>query len=98
MNFWSDYLYSGDREFLKEVAYPLLRMVTDYFEADLVRESDGRYHCIRSGSPEQSNTARDNVYDWGLLQYLFRATLRASEVLGVDGQARLKWQDILNNL
>ncbi|MCI0624023.1 MAG: hypothetical protein L0387_20600 [Acidobacteria bacterium] len=98
MNFWWDYLYSGDREFLREVTYPLLRMVTDYFEADLVRESDGRYHCVRSGSPEQSNTARDNVYDWGLLHYLFRATIRASEVLGVDSQARLKWQGILDKL
>jgi hypothetical protein len=95
MNFWWDYLYSGDHEFLRDVTYPLLRMVADFFVADLVLEADQRYHCVKSGSPEQSNTARDNIYDWALLNYLFRASIRASEVLGVDRQLRTQWNGIL---
>jgi Glycosyl hydrolase family 95 catalytic domain len=98
MNFWWDYLYSGDVEFLREVTYPLLRMVADYFVSDLVLEADQRYHCVKSGSPEQSNTARDNIYDWALLNYLFRACIRASETLVIDDQLRSRWREILGAL
>src|SRR5262249_37205848 len=65
---------------------------------DLVLEADGRYHCTKSGAPEQNNTARDNVYDWALLNYLFRACIRASEVLNVDGQFRSQWRHIVDSL
>jgi alpha-L-fucosidase 2 len=98
MNFWWDYLYSGDREFLRDVTYPLLRMVADFNSADLVREADGRYHCLNSWSPEQNNTRRDNTYDWAMLTYLFRTAIRASEILGVDAEARPRWREILEHL
>lgn len=57
-------MYSGDRDLLREVTYPILRMTADWLVADLVKESDGRYHCLNSGAPEQNKTRRDNIYDW----------------------------------
>jgi hypothetical protein len=98
MNFWWDYWYSGDREFLAEVTYPLLRMTADYLVSDLVKQADGRYHCLNSQSPEQDNTSRDNTFDWGMLTWFFRAAIQASETLNVDANLRAQWRDRLDNL
>jgi hypothetical protein len=98
MNFWWDYLYSGDREFLREVTYPLLRMTADYLSSALVKEADGRYHCLNSQSPEQENTPRDNIYDWAMLISFYRAVIRASEVLDVDSSLRAEWRERLDHL
>jgi hypothetical protein len=98
MNFWWDYLYSGDREFLREVTYPLLRLAADFFNGYLIKETDGRYHLVDSNSPEQDGTKKDNTFDWSLVRFLYRAALEASEVLGVDDGLRASWRDRLENL
>lgn len=98
LNFWWDYLYSGDEQFLREVTYPILRMAADYFTSDLVKESDGYYHSLNSSSPEQSNSSRDNIYDWSMITALYRAILRASGVLKVDDTLRPQWRDRLDHL
>jgi hypothetical protein len=98
MNFWWDYLYSGDRVFLREVTYPLLRMAADFFTGYLIKESDGRYHLLDSNSPEQDGTKKDNTFDWSLLRFLYRASIQASETLGVDAELRSLWRERLDNL
>jgi hypothetical protein len=98
MNFWWDYLYSGDREFLREVTYPILRMAADFFTGYLVKEADGRYHLVNSNSPEQDSTAKDNAFDWSLLRFMYRAAVQASEILQVDAGLRSQWQEHLDNL
>ncbi len=98
LNFWWDYLYSGDRDFLREVTYPILRMGVDWLVADLVKEGDGKYHCVGSGSPEQNNTARDNIYDWAMIRAFLLASIRASEILDVDSGPRVQWRDRLDHL
>lgn len=98
MNFWWDYLYSGDREFLREVTYPLLRLSADFFTGYLVKESDGRYHLLDSNSPEQDDTKKDNTFDWSLLRFMYRAAIQASEILNVDAGLRSQWRDRLDNL
>ncbi|MCX6622573.1 MAG: hypothetical protein NTY38_16190, partial [Acidobacteria bacterium] len=98
MNFWWDYLYSGDREFLRDVTYPMMRMVADYYTSAILKGADGRYHATESGSPEQLETDRDNIYDWAMLKWFFGAILEGSEVLGVDADQRQKWRDLQQNL
>jgi len=98
MNFWWDYLYSGDREFLREVTYPLLRMAADFFTGYLVKESDGLYHLLDSNSPEQDDTKKDNTFDWSLLHFLYRAAIQASETLELDAPSRTAWRDRLEHL
>jgi hypothetical protein len=98
MNFWWDFLYSGDRQFLRDVTYPMMRMVADFYVKDLVKGSDGRYHCVQSSSPEQLNTDRDNIFDWAMLNWFFSTIIRASEILQVDEAERGKWRDIQAHL
>ena len=98
LNFWWDYLHSGDRLLLERLAYPLLRMAADYHADDLREGPDRRLHCHGSGAPEQINTACDNIYDWALLRALFQAAGRAAEILGVDAGPRACWADALARL
>jgi hypothetical protein len=98
LNFWWDYLYSGDGEFLREVTYPMMRMAADYLTGYLEKDADGRYHARHSQSPEQDNTPDDNTYDWSMLTSFYRGTIEASRVLGVDEEARAAWQERLDNL
>ena len=98
LNFWWDYLYTGDAALLGGLTYPLLRMAADYHAADLREEDDGRLHCHESGAPEQNDTARDNIYDWALLRALFEAAMRAAEVLDCDADRRARWRDLLERL
>ncbi|MCX6622030.1 MAG: glycoside hydrolase N-terminal domain-containing protein, partial [Acidobacteria bacterium] len=98
MNFWHDYLYSGDRTFLREVTYPLMRMAADFYVDYLEKGADGKYHIRESTSPEQDGTTRDNTFDWGLLRFLFRAVAQASETLQVDAALRPLWRDRFDHL
>ncbi|MDZ4801977.1 MAG: DUF5703 domain-containing protein [Bryobacteraceae bacterium] len=98
MNFWWDYLYSGDRDFLREVTYPMMRMVADYYVEVLSKGADGRYHSTDSGSPEQLGADRDTMYDWAMLKWFFGAILEASDTLGIDSLERPRWREIRDNL
>lgn len=98
LNFWWDYMYSGDLEFLRGVAYPMMRMVADYFATSLVKGADGRYHCLDSDSPEQHNTKPDNIYDWNMITSLFQNSIKAASILEVDAAMRAEWRDRLDHL
>ncbi len=95
LNFWWDYLYSGDLDFLREVTYPMMRMIADRSLTMMVKEGDGRYHILESHSPEQDDTERDNIADWAMFQALLRAVVGASEVLDVDRDLRAQWRERL---
>ena len=55
LDYWHDYLYSGDRAFLRRVAYPILRACAEALRNTMTLR-DGVYHCLESGSAEQYNT------------------------------------------
>jgi hypothetical protein len=97
MSFWYDYLYSVDKKFLREIAYPILRSAATAMIANMTRE-DGVYHCYESMVPEQDNTNEDNVYDRVCLQGLFEAVIAASEILKCDVVMRKKVKDVLKNM
>ena len=98
LNFWWDYRYSGDTEFLASVAYPVIAALADYHTADLVLGEDGKLHCLESGSPEQNDTETDNVYDRACIEAALRAAISAAAILGVDAERARRWQDTLDDL
>ena len=52
LNFWWDYLYSKDAQFLRYIAYPIMRFAGWFFENNL-KFQGGMYHVTESVSPEQ---------------------------------------------
>ncbi|MCC7358562.1 MAG: hypothetical protein IT317_03745 [Anaerolineales bacterium] len=97
--YWWAYQYSGDRAFLAETAYPLLRAVAQFYRGYAVLGADGRYHIAPSTAPEQPPWwATDPAIDLALLRVHLRATLDAADLLGRDADLRPGWQDLLDRL
>lgn len=84
---WEHYLYTQDKNFLRNTAYPVMKgaseFVADYLVYDLLN-NDGTLVSVPSFSPEHGKlsvgVAMDQQIAWGI----FTATIEASEILGAD--------------
>jgi alpha-L-fucosidase 2 len=88
-HFWEHYLFSGDKEFLRQEAYPILRGAALFFVDYLVK--DPRRDWLISGpsnSPEQGGLVMGPTMDHQIVRGLFGATISASRILGVDAELR----------
>jgi alpha-L-fucosidase 2 len=93
---WWYYAYSGDKEFLRQQAYPFLKQAALFYQNVLKPGADGRLHIPLSTSPEYfSNDLKawtpDPTGDLSLIRNLLQNTIRASQALGVDQQQRAEW-------
>lgn len=91
---WDRYLYSGDKEYLKEV-YPILKSASEFFVDFLVRDPNTGYLVVTpSNSPEnsprwikkKSNLFAGITMDNQLVFDLFSNTCEAANVLEKDRQ------------
>ncbi len=88
---WWHYEYGGDKEFLRERAYPLMKGAALFFVDTLVedpRNDKGWLICGPSNSPEQGGLVMGPSMDHQIIRNLFSNVIEASEVLGVDADLR----------
>ena len=99
-HFYLHWRYSGDREFLRNRAYPYLSDAATFLEA-FTRERDSRGHRTvpLSASPEINDNkpsawfdATTN-YDLALVRWLFGATAELARELGLSEDA-LRWRQV----
>ncbi|MEN6426924.1 MAG: glycoside hydrolase N-terminal domain-containing protein, partial [Phycisphaerales bacterium] len=86
---WWHYLYTGDKAFLAERAYPLMKGAAEFFTAYLVEDPRNDKHWLISGpsnSPEQGGLVMGPTMDHQIIRDLFANTAQAAHVLGVDGE------------
>ncbi len=84
---WWHYLYTGDKTFLAERAYPLMKGAAEFFAAYLVEDPRNDKHWLISGpsnSPEIGGLVMGPTMDHQLIRYLFASTAQAARALGVD--------------
>lgn len=91
---WEHYLYTLDKEFLKEY-YPILKGVTDFY-LDFMIERNGELLIVPSVSPEhggrgkQSNVTASCTMDNQIAYDAFHQTLCAAQALGIDSAYQQK--------
>ncbi len=82
---WEHYLFTGDKAFLKDRAYPLLRAAclfyVDFLRAD---PQTGWLISSPSNSPEHGGLVAGPTMDHQMIRSLFGYTIEAAGVLGVD--------------
>lgn len=106
-NFWRHYLYSGDKGFLRERAYPFFQQVAAFYEDYLVRDKEGIYQIVPSQSPENRfegtgefpvsigiSSAMDVQLCYDALDY----AIKSAEILQADGEMVAKWKEIQEHL
>ncbi len=88
---WRHYLYTGDRAFLAERAYPAMKEATEFWLDYLVTDpSDGRLVVSPSYSPEHGPYSPACSYSQMVVWDLLSNTIEASTVLGTDAAYRAR--------
>lgn len=85
---WERYLFTGDREFLRTTAYPLMRDAALFFTDYLVDRGDGQLISGPSNSPEQGGLVMGPSMDHQIIRSLFGNVIAASEILNTDADLR----------
>ncbi len=88
---WWHFQYSGDREFLRKRAYPVLKEAALFFVDYLVEDPRSEKKWLISGpsnSPEQGGLVMGPTMDHQIIRSLFGWVIEAGEILGVDEELR----------
>lgn len=88
--FWEHYAFTGDKQFLKDVAYPIMKDTCEFWEDHLKTLPDGRLVVPHGWSPEHGPMEDGVSYNQEIVWDLFDNYVHASEALGVDNEMRAK--------
>ena len=96
---WWHYLYTKDKEFLKNVSYPIMREVATFFTNYMTWHEDEKlYHLEISQNPELMYIKYPDPIDTlVMLKYTLSATIKAGEILGRDKKLSRKCQHVLDH-
>ena len=93
-NIYDYYLFTGDTDFLRDSAYPMLKEMASFWNDYLwYSPYQDRLTVAPSVSAEQGPTAVGTAYDQSLVWELYNMAIKASETLGVDEDLRAVWKD-----
>ena len=87
---WEHYAFTGDKEYLRTVAYPLLKETVQFWEDHLKALPDGTLVAPLGWSPEHGPTEDGVSYDQEIVWDLFTNYLAAADALGADRAYRIK--------
>lgn len=100
------YRYTGDRDFLRETAYPCLKEAARFFLDLLVEDGAGHLAFVPSTSPENKfllngeelGVSRTTTMTTAILRENFTQTLESAMQLGVDGALQAELRKALDRL
>jgi alpha-L-fucosidase 2 len=86
---WEHYLFTGNREFLRATAYPLMKGAALFFVDALVKDpKTGFLYTGPSNSPEQGGLVMGPTMDREIVRTLFGETIAAAKALNLDADLR----------
>ena len=104
---WDYWLWTRDRAFLRDRAWPFLREVALFYEDFLVKGPDGLLHAAPAISPENKPTVdgtaengicADPTMEIALVRELLGHALAAAAELGVEDERTARWRAMLGKL
>ncbi|WP_331765924.1 discoidin domain-containing protein [Embleya sp. NBC_00896] len=91
------YEYTRDTAFLRDKAYPYLKLVAAFFAHWLEWNAGTGQYVLWSG-PHEGSWGKNNTTDIGMLKQTLTTLIEASHELGTDQDARRDWQNMLDHL
>jgi alpha-L-fucosidase 2 len=86
---WEQYLFTGDKNFLRDTAYPLMRGAALFFVDAMVKDPvTGKLYTGPSNSPEQGGLVMGPTMDREIVRTLFGEVIAASKILSIDADLR----------
>ncbi|MBO9618444.1 MAG: glycoside hydrolase N-terminal domain-containing protein [Niabella sp.] len=90
--------FTGDREYLKKTAYPVLKEICNFWEDRLKQLPDGSLVVPNGWSPEHGPREDGVMHDQQLVWDLFQNYLDAAKALGTDPAYQSKVADMQRRL
>lgn len=91
---WEHYLFTQDKIFLKNKAYPIMREAARFFASFLVKDPvTGFLISTPSNSPEQGGLVAGPTMDHQIIRDLFNNVIAASDILKVDHELKAELQN-----
>jgi alpha-L-fucosidase 2 len=96
---WEHYLFGGDKMFLKEQAYPIMKGAAIFFVDFLIEDpKTGWLISTPSNSPENGGLVAGPTMDHQIIRDLFTNCIEASKTLGVDPDFRRKLTELRSRI
>jgi alpha-L-fucosidase 2 len=89
-HFWEHYAFGRDRNYLRSVAYPVMKETCEFWEDQLKALPDGRLVVRKAWSPEHGPEEDGVSYSQEIVWDLFNNYVQAAGALGVDPDYREK--------
>ena len=87
-NLWDHYAFTGDKEYLRTLAYPMMKEVCEFWLDRLKTLPDGTLVAPNGYSPEHGPREDGVAHDQQLIWDLFNNTIEAADSLGIDDEFR----------
>jgi hypothetical protein len=99
--FWLGYEYSMDQQWLRDVAYPMIKGAAEFYRnfPNVKKGRDGKYHIYYVNNNEPFRGYRqDTMWEMAGMHGIFPTAIKASEILDLDADLRPMWQEVYDNL
>lgn len=98
LHLWEYYDYTRDKDFLREIGYPLIRESVRFTVDYLWHKPDGTYTAAPSTSPEHGPIDEGATFVHAVAREILLTAIEASRTLGQDARERKQWQEVLDHL
>jgi alpha-L-fucosidase 2 len=88
--FWEHYAFTGDKKYLKQTAWPVMKETCEFWMDHLKALPDGRLVVPNGWSPEHGPVLDGVSYNQEIVWDLFNNTIAAADALGADKAFRDK--------
>lgn len=84
MHIWDKYLFDPQKEYLENIAYPIMKSACQFWIDRMIVDEDGRLVAPNEWSPEHGPWESGIAYAQQLIWDLFTNTIEAGKILGTD--------------
>lgn len=98
LEFWRQYEFTSDKDFLTNKALPFILEAARFFESLLEKEGDGLYHARGGTGYEGTIMLRDALTELVYARTLFATALQALEITGLEVPEAARWKFLQDHL
>ncbi len=95
--FWKYYQVTGDKQWLEDRAFPVLKEVADFWTSRVERKGEGQYEINNViGANEYQENIDNNAFTNGMVKTVLAYTTQAANILGI--QPDPDWMHVAENI
>ncbi len=95
---WEHYVFTNDHRYLRDVAYPVLKEICEFWEERLIPDANGALVTPDGWSPEHGPHEPGVTYDQEIIWDLFTNYMEASQILNLDPDYRFRISELREKL